>query len=295
MQVLGALVRAVVFLVCLCSAPLALCQTPPKQAGVGNVFVPPAKEAPLHVTQGPTDIALSNLDACYGRSLTRLGKTTADIDTLWQVSALCYRESIYAYRRTELEVRRASYQQAQTQSDAILRLVVGMTWGGIALASLQLAFVFALSWRERKLLMDGSELTAESNRDSSKLYFRSSVVGLMILVITFAFFYLYAIDIYPVTDKASRTDPALDKAENGQMYATRSANSEMGRLDESDAPSSALPSMGRLDSPDVSNAPSSDSSFGSKKKTQTQSHLHHTERYVQNTKGSIRCRPAQKE
>ncbi|MFL9964659.1 hypothetical protein PQR02_27055 [Paraburkholderia sediminicola] len=194
---------------------------------------------------------MSKLTACYDRAFARLGKTTADIDTLKQVSKFCHNESGYAYDQTEWEVRRGAYEQSQTQSDAILRLVKGMTWGGIALAALQLAFVFALSWRERKLLTDASELTAESSKESSKLYFKSSVAGLMILVITFFFFYLYIRYVYPVTDGSTARGAGSPQAEIGRLD-TDSATAEpaepgMGRLDDPGSPASASPAMGQLD------------------------------------------------
>ncbi|MFM0347313.1 hypothetical protein [Paraburkholderia sp. RL17-347-BIC-D] len=208
-------------------------------------------------TLGPTplpglvDAALSKLTACYDRAFARLGKATADIDTLKQVSEFCHNESGYAYNQTEWEVRRGAYEQSQTQSDAILRLVEGMTWGGIALAALQLAFVFALSWRERKLLTDASEFTAESSKEASKLYFKSSLAGLMILVITFFFFYLYIRYVYPVTDGSSAGGSSKPQAEMGRVDTgstpAAAVESGMGRLDDPGSPASSSPGMGQLD------------------------------------------------
>ncbi|MFM0078792.1 hypothetical protein P0D72_07860 [Paraburkholderia sediminicola] len=191
---------------------------------------------------------MSKLTSCYDRAFARLGKATTEIDTLKQVSKFCFDESGYAYDETEWEVRRGAYEQSQTQSDAILRLVEGMTWGGIVLAGLQLAFVFALSWRERKLLADATKLTAESSKETSKLYFSSSVVGLTLLVITFAFFYLYIHNVYPVTDQSSAPGSGSPQAGMGRLdTASAPAEPEMGRLDDPGSPASAPPGMGQLD------------------------------------------------
>ncbi|SAK40307.1 hypothetical protein AWB75_00186 [Caballeronia catudaia] len=303
MPVFRPLMQALALCIGLCSLPLAQCETATKPTSLANLFEmgrldeADAKDvASTPVTARPfalgqMDVAIKTLNECYGRSFTRLGQSTADIDTLRQVSEFCYRESIYAYTRTEWEVRRGAYEQAQTQSDEILRLVVGMTWGGIILAGLQLAFVFALSWRERKLLTDATELTAETSRESSKLYFKSSVAGLMILVITFAFFYLYIIDVYPVTDQSSRTDSGSSEAREGRVYpAATPANYEMGRLDEADASSGVSEPMGKLDSPSASAASSSGALLvPSKKKKAVQQGLHRSERYRQVTQKGGRC------
>ncbi len=241
------------------SVCMALCALQPAHGQASDA--PAAPGSPRGVGQQaeasalstrPMDAAMSELLACYERSFARLGMKTTDIGTLGLVSADCFRESGYAYELTEWEVRRGAFQQAQTQSDEILRLVERMTWGGILLAGLQLTFVFALSWRERKLLVDATELRAESN----KLYFKSSVAGLAILVITFAFFYLYIRYVYPVTVQSSASGSAAQQAEMGRLdTGSAPAESAMGRLDEPGSRTGGSPAMGRLDDPAAAPGP----------------------------------------
>ena len=118
----------------------------------------------------PMDVAMTTMKACYERSFNRLGTPTTDLATLERVSAFCYQESGYAYLLTEWEVRRRTFLQQQDQASEVLKMVVGLTWAGVALSAAQLAMAFLLSWRQRKNLSDSAEA-----KDSTELKVKSQV------------------------------------------------------------------------------------------------------------------------
>jgi 4-hydroxybenzoate polyprenyltransferase len=96
-------------------------------------------------------------------------------------------------------------------------MVVAITISGVRLSGPQLGASYKLAVLAGSALGGDSELSVEK----SKLVFRSSVTGLMVLVISFAFFMIYVKYIYNTQDRdvdaasnvATQTGSALQPAQ----------------------------------------------------------------------------------
>ena len=86
----------------------------------------------------------------------------------------------------------------------MLWMVVSITIAGVILAGLQLWATYRLAAAGSGTLADGGEVTMEHNR----LVVRSSVVGVIILALSFAFFALYVLYVYRLQDLPGLSTPA---------------------------------------------------------------------------------------
>ena len=122
-----------------------------------------------------------------------------------QTLRLCYGKLYLQGQLNEFQVRRFGFQSQHVASRIILWLVVLLTFSGVALAALQ------LYWSS-KILRPHSVDSASPQSDppnstpsdttftieQGKIYFRSSVAGLVILAISFAFFFTYVNFVYRI-------------------------------------------------------------------------------------------------
>ncbi|WP_341990184.1 hypothetical protein [Azorhizobium sp. AG788] len=112
-------------------------------------------------------------------------------------SDLCNRIAYSQYSLNDFNIRRVKFIQQQYDEYVILWLVVIITISGVILAGLQLSIGYRLA-DSQKSGMDGqgAEITVENN----KLVFKSSVTGLAILLISFAFFLVFALEIFVIRE-----------------------------------------------------------------------------------------------
>jgi hypothetical protein len=148
----------------------------------------------------PIDI-LSRLKECRGEihSGVAIDKVTPDV---WdRISDICYNQVRGEAVLTDFSIRRSTLIEQQVEGRIILWMVVGITLSGVALACLQLVAADQLARTGHGDLSSPQEITLEQNKISLK----SSVTGLMILVISFAFFMVYIVWVYTV--KELKQDP----------------------------------------------------------------------------------------
>jgi hypothetical protein len=128
-----------------------------------------------------------------------------DVALADQISNHCITEIYGAKDLEDFSVRRAAFVEQYAEGHFVIWLVVAITISGIALAAIQLAAAYNLSVMTGKALEAGATITAEPQ----KITFTSSVSGLAILVISFAFFFSYIKFVYPVeaTDVVKNHDP----------------------------------------------------------------------------------------
>jgi hypothetical protein len=136
-------------------------------------------------------------------------KLTPDI---WEwISTLCYTEVRGEAVLMDFNLRRSTLIEQKTEGRIILWMVVAITLSGVALAGLQLVAAYRLASAGHGDFGAAQEVTLEQNKISLK----SSVTGLMILVISFAFFMVYVVYVYTVKElKSPEASSSVSPASN---------------------------------------------------------------------------------
>lgn len=136
------------------------------------------------------------IDACVARYRAIVHPSTTTIDVIDQYRSVC--ENILAgqYRLQTQATGQRIYENQLFQNDVVMWMVVVITISGVILAGIQLWATYRLAVAGKSELATGGEATIEYNR----LVVRSSVVGVIILALSFAFFAIYVLYVYRITD-----------------------------------------------------------------------------------------------
>ena len=145
--------------------------------------------------QSQRDIA-ALLEQCRRQSLRAIQQPSPSIDMLGTVSRHCYEQIRGEGVLSELDIRRSAFIDQAYQGKVVLWMVVAITLSGVALAGLQLVMGYRLIQAGYRLESGDSEVTLERN----KIAVRSSVTGLLILTVSFAFFLVYVLWIYTIKE-----------------------------------------------------------------------------------------------
>jgi hypothetical protein len=137
------------------------------------------------------DVAVRITD-CRAETIRRLNPDKPSIELYRELSAHCYMQVRGEALLIDFNIRRLNLINQQIDGRVILWMVVAITISGIILAAFQLLAAFRLASAGKGELAQSQELTLEQNRISLK----SSVTGLMIFVISFAFFMVYVVWVY---------------------------------------------------------------------------------------------------
>lgn len=126
---------------------------------------------------------------------------------LWdEISTVCYMQARGEAILADFTIRRANLLGQLTEGRIVLWMVVAITLSGVLLAGLQLMAAYRLAGAGRGEFAASQELTLEQNKISVK----SSVTGLLILIVSFAFFMVYVIYVY--TSKELRQEAPESRA-----------------------------------------------------------------------------------
>jgi hypothetical protein len=134
----------------------------------------------------------------------------------------------------EQAVSRDTYIFQRSENVALMVMVIVITVSGVALAGVQLI----TSYRLALLGRDGAagEPTASELRyDHGSVVVKSSVVGVLILAISFAFFMVFVIYVYTIREAGSPVTGIASAVRSGAA-ATSSFNLLSARPDTKSAP-----------------------------------------------------------
>lgn len=110
---------------------------------------------------------------------------------------LCYRIAYGMYMLDDFRIRKAKFEQQSYDEMVMLWMVVVITISGVILAAVQLLISYRLARiASQSALSDSTDIVVERDR----LIFRSSVNGLAILLISFAFFLVFVVEIYTIRE-----------------------------------------------------------------------------------------------
>ena len=119
-----------------------------------------------------------------------------DMNFLQSVHDLCYNQVRNEEVLTEFEIRKNAYRQQQNQGPWLLGLVLVITLSGVLLAAVQLFWGYKLSVAGKAVAGDASASTLSVTPAGVSV--SSTVTGVLILALSFAFFYIFIQQVYVV-------------------------------------------------------------------------------------------------
>lgn len=171
----------------------------------------------------------AKLSACRAETLKLVKPEKVDIALLTQISSFCYGQVRGEELLGDFNIRRTNYLRQQFQGIVFLWMLVVITVSGVMLAAVQLFAAYKLASTGRGNFDQGGEVALEEKRLSVK----SSVTGLLILTVSFAFFMVFVVWVYPLTE--SKITP------EGQTLAAPLPTLGVGGLGRAPQPSPAAP------------------------------------------------------
>jgi hypothetical protein len=147
----------------------------------------------------------AKLGTCRTNSISLIKPERIDVFLLSQLSDFCYNQVRGEDLLGDFHVRKLNFVQQVSDSRILLWMVVAITISGVLLAGLQLLAAYRLASFSGGDFAPGQG--GEVTLDSKSVSLKSSVTGLLILIISFAFFIVYVRWVYPIQ---TRTDPEAD-------------------------------------------------------------------------------------
>jgi hypothetical protein len=143
-----------------------------------------------------------SMQECQAEKIKRLQNMGVTLDLLTGIAGACYSEIHSQGLLNDFHLRRLKAIQQHYADNVTLWMVVSITISGVVLAGLQLLASYKLAILSGTALAESNDLSVEKG----KLVVRSSVTGLMILIISFAFFLVFVKFIYTIdTQNLDRT------------------------------------------------------------------------------------------
>lgn len=151
-------------------------------------------------TSAPETVA-----TCIDRHRATMGLTaTSNVGDLYGLNGFCY-DTIGSQLKIDQEkIRRDNFVFQRNENIVLLYMVVLITISGVVLAGVQLLASYKLAVLGRGELTSGG---SEINYSAHSISFKSSVIGLTILAMSFAFFLVFIVYVYNLQDISSGTNP----------------------------------------------------------------------------------------
>jgi hypothetical protein len=163
---------------------------------------------------------------CIGETVKLLDlKGPPTIDVLSSANNHCNQVAFYQGTMNNEAIRKLIYVQQYNANGVLMWMVVIITISGVLLAGIQLAASYQLAAANKASLSDVGELSLK--RDQIML--KSSVTGLFILLLSFAFFLVFVLYVYRIENSGH---PSAQQ----QQQQTQAVNMREGTLHEPPAP-----------------------------------------------------------
>jgi hypothetical protein len=162
----------------------------------------------------------------------------AQINLLWSVYYLCDAMTSRKLLYEEQVIRNENFVFQRYENTIIMLMVVSITISGVILAGLQLFASYKLASVGKATFADAGEVTI----DSHSLAVKSSVVGVIILAISFAFFLVFVLYVYTFT-------PVSNSGAAASSSAPQAAPQSRGSGTETDHPANVGKALPALSSP----------------------------------------------
>lgn len=152
-------------------------------------------------TNGRQNLNSMSLASCQSKNLALIkAEGTANTSLLKELIELCYSEIRSQGLLADFTSRRLVYEQQYRANGILLWMIVIITLSGVVLAGLQLAASYKLAVINRA---PNLSTTDEITLKRDQLVLKSSVTGLLILSVSFAFFLVFVLYVYRIESAVS--------------------------------------------------------------------------------------------
>jgi hypothetical protein len=161
------------------------------------------------------------MDHCQVSTITTLKpEEKNNVFFLVNVSQYCFSNAVRRAQLVDFTINRTVFAEQNYENHILLWMVVAITISGVALSAVQLFSAYRLAEAAKLAVLPdmGGGIDVDS---SGKLSFKSSVTGLMILVVSLAFFIVFVNSIYSLTDRF--LDPAECAASDSEKKTLNAA------------------------------------------------------------------------
>lgn len=162
----------------------------------------------------------AGVNSCMDRyAVGSLDDKPAQINLLWSVYYLCDAMTSRKLLYEEQVIRNENFVFQRYENTIIMLMVVSITISGVILAGLQLLASYKLASAGKGVFGDAGEV----NLTSHSMAVKSSVVGVIILAISFAFFLVFILYVYtfnPAADSGAAAAPSPQAAPQNRGSGT---------------------------------------------------------------------------
>jgi hypothetical protein len=182
---------------------------------------------PNYIRQEPSNAPAVDsgiVTLCMDRYGTKKELQVTDLQLVTGVYELCYNVISTGLVAQEQTIRNDNFIFQRFENRVLMYMVVLITVSGVILAALQLYASYKLAIAGKGALSDGGELNVNWN----SMALKSSVVGVVILGISFAFFLVFVLYVYTLRD-----DRTVGPQSSSQAAQTSTTNQlQQGNLPE---------------------------------------------------------------
>jgi hypothetical protein len=196
--------------------------------GIAVMIVLPAI-SPAPKSQAPPGPATADqeLDQCIAKTIEFVKPSAIDFDLYDRAWTLCGNEIYNRIALADFNIRREKFVRQELDERVNLWMVVCITISGVLLAAVQLFMSYRLALIGRAEFAKDTSLLAEQG----KISLQSSVTGVIILVVSLAFFFVYVKWIYTIEEfQIQRPDNLKSQAQVPQAQVPQAQVLHGGHL-----------------------------------------------------------------
>lgn len=175
----------------------------------------------------PRSAPTNDINKCIRAYAARVSETPANWASLSSAYGFCYHLEAAELVMTEQSIRNGNFVFQRYQNYVVLWMVVVVTVSGVLLAGLQLLASYRLAATGRGSLSDGGTV----NLRPDNVVVNSSVIGVVILTISFAFFLVYVVYVYTIHEPGGTSTPIAPSRMIPPHAGTSSQTADTTRLD----------------------------------------------------------------
>jgi hypothetical protein len=146
--------------------------------------------------------AIETPSACVDRIFGKLKDDTPAQDRLWTAVNFCQTLIVSQHESDQQQILADDFVFQRSENIILMWMVVVITIGGVFLAGLQLLASYSLAKAGHEAM--GSDTSIGITR--SKIAVQSSVVGVIVLAISFAFFLVFVLYVYTFQETKGTLD-----------------------------------------------------------------------------------------
>lgn len=155
--------------------------------------------------------------ACVDRIAPKMNDGKDLRGAMWDAANLCQTLITAARADDEQQIRADNFVFQRSENSVLMWMVVSITLGGVILAAAQLWGSYNLAKMGRASLPEGGSVDLSKD----KLAVQSSVVGVIVLAISFAFFMVFVLYVYTLKDASqAKLAAAVDSSETAHQLSS---------------------------------------------------------------------------